>query len=75
MYGVGFLVEEVALLLKPREFVAEVSGGGAGAPPSTRLSGEELDAWLTARLGSLTGQIMSSSKVPPTNERKSNLVK
>jgi len=68
MYGVGFVVEEVALLLKPRELGAErVEEGGA---LTTSLSTEDLDAWLTARLGSVTGQVMSSSKVGKWVERR-----
>lgn len=64
MYGVGFAVEEVALLLKAREFGAEGSGSASdGGPPAAPLSIEDLDTWLTARLGSVTGQVMSSSKV------------
>ncbi len=61
MYGVGFVVEEVALLLKPRELGAEREEEGGAL--TTSLSAEDLDAWLTARLGSVTGQVMSSSKV------------
>lgn len=60
MYGVGFEVEEVALLLKRREL--GMGGGDGGAPP-VPLYIDDLDTWLTARLGSLTGQVMSSSKV------------
>jgi hypothetical protein len=64
LYGVAFAVEEVALLLKRREFGAgelEEEEVGIGAvPPLTR---EDLDVWLTARLGSITGQVMSSCKV------------
>lgn len=57
MYGVGFVVEEVALLLHPRDF------GGLSGAPATPLSTEDLDTWLTVRLGSVTGQVMSLSKV------------
>jgi len=65
MYGVAFAVEEVALLLKRREFCAggeeeEEVEGKVAIPPLTR---EDLDVWLTARLGSITGQVMSSCKV------------
>ena len=63
MYGVAFAVEEVALLLKHREFCAggeEEEEGKVDIPPLTR---EDLDVWLTARLGSITGQVMSSCKV------------
>ena len=64
MYGVAFAVEEVALLLKRREFCAEgeeeEEEGKGAIPPLTR---KDLDVWLTARLGSITGQVMSSCKV------------
>ena len=73
MYGVAFVVEKVELLLKPREFIR---GGGADAEedgkeplPPPPLSRDELDTWLNARLGSITGQVMSSCKVrtrPPS---------
>lgn len=60
MYGVGFEVQEVALLLKGRELG---TGGGDGGAPPVPLCVDDLKTWLTARLGSLTGQVMSSSKV------------
>lgn len=66
MYGVGFVVEEVALLLDHREFGGaggDGGDGGVGGAPSVPLCIDDLDTWLTARLGSLTGQVMSSSKV------------
>lgn len=71
MYGVAFVVEEVDLLLKPREFLrgagADVHEEGREALPPP-LSRDDLEAWFTARLGSITGQVMSSCKVRAPNE-------
>ena len=48
MYGVAFIIEEVALLLREDSHIRSTS---------------DLFSWLTPRLGSLTGQVMSSCKV------------
>ncbi len=82
MYGVAFVVEEVDLLLKPREFLRRAGADGAeegreSLPPP--LSRDDLEVWFTARQGSIMGQVMSSCKVrapkrglaflsPPTDE-------
>lgn len=84
MYGVAFVVEEVALLLKREDFCAAEEVGKDKAPKGERkqegqereqgqdqggkfaippLTCEDLNIWLTARLGSITGQVMSSCKV------------
>jgi len=63
MYGVGFAIEKLEFLLSPSDFKETLRDGNEERSCLPRLSREDLEAWLSSRLGSLTGQVMTLCKV------------